>query len=99
EPQAGGTLNYYTPPDWPTLDPTVLAGLSIIHAARFIAIYDALVLQDPTTGELVYRVAESIESPDTKVWTIKLRPGVKFSDGTDFDAAAVKAYWDRTADP
>jgi peptide/nickel transport system substrate-binding protein len=34
-------------------------------------------------------------SPDGKAVTFKLRPGVKFSDGTDFDAAAVAFNLDR----
>jgi len=38
-------------------------------------------------------------SPDAKVYTIKLRQGVKFQDGTDFNAAAVKANFDRVTDP
>ena len=36
---------------------------------------------------------------DGKVWTLKLRAGVKFSDGTSYDAAAVKFNWERHADP
>lgn len=38
-------------------------------------------------------------SPDAKVYTVKLRQGVKFHDGTDFNAAAVKANFDRVTDP
>lgn len=38
-------------------------------------------------------------SPDAKVYTIRLRQGVKFQDGTDFNAAAVKANFDRVTDP
>ncbi|MET0704122.1 MAG: ABC transporter substrate-binding protein [Mycobacterium sp.] len=36
-------------------------------------------------------------SPDHKVYTFKLRQGVKFHDGTPFTAAAVKASFDRRA--
>ncbi|GLU31869.1 glutathione ABC transporter substrate-binding protein GsiB [Trinickia caryophylli] len=50
--------------------------------------------------KLVNVLAASYEaSPDARVYTIKLRPGVKFQDGTDFDAAAVKANFDRVTDP
>ena len=37
-------------------------------------------------------------SEDGKVYTFTLRQGVKFQDGTDFDAAAVKANLDRVLD-
>ncbi|WP_454692543.1 glutathione ABC transporter substrate-binding protein GsiB [Achromobacter aloeverae] len=38
-------------------------------------------------------------SPDGLVYTIKLRQGVKFQDGTDFNADAVKVNFDRVANP
>ncbi|AMG89780.1 MULTISPECIES: glutathione ABC transporter substrate-binding protein GsiB [Bordetella] len=38
-------------------------------------------------------------SPDGLVYTIKLRDGIKFHDGTDFNADAVKANFDRVANP
>lgn len=38
-------------------------------------------------------------SPDAKTYTFKLRQDVTFHDGTPFNAAAVKATFDRVADP
>ncbi|WP_206997137.1 glutathione ABC transporter substrate-binding protein GsiB [Trinickia mobilis] len=50
--------------------------------------------------KLVDVLATSYESsPDARVYTFKLRQGVKFQDGTDFNAAAVKANFDRITDP
>ncbi|WP_312739278.1 glutathione ABC transporter substrate-binding protein GsiB [Cedecea neteri] len=45
-------------------------------------------------------LAESYKvSDDGLVYTIKLRTGVKFQDGTDFNADAVKANLDRASNP
>ncbi|MBM7279228.1 ABC transporter substrate-binding protein [Gordonia rubripertincta] len=38
-------------------------------------------------------------SPDRKTYTFRLKPDVKFSDGTDLDAAAVKTNFDKYLDP
>ncbi|WP_039056430.1 glutathione ABC transporter substrate-binding protein GsiB [Enterobacter sp. Bisph1] len=38
-------------------------------------------------------------SADGMIYTLLLRQGVKFQDGTDFDAAAVKANLDRASNP
>ncbi len=45
-------------------------------------------------------LAESwVASPDALVWTLRLRQGVKFHDGTPFNAEAVKFNLDRFLDP
>jgi peptide/nickel transport system substrate-binding protein len=51
----------------------------------------------PGTSELVPALAEEFPtaSPDGKEWTIKLRRGLKFSDGTPFNAEVVKYSIDR----
>ena len=57
--------------------------------------YEPLVSRDEN-GKIVPNLAESWEiSPDGKVWTFKLRKGVKFHSGAPFNAEAVKATYER----
>lgn len=63
------------------------------------SIYDYLIEIDANTGELVPSLATEWSSPEGKVWTIKLRKGVKFHDGSDFTSADVKFTIERTQDP
>jgi peptide/nickel transport system substrate-binding protein len=59
-------------------------------------IYNRLTDFKPGTVELEPSLAtEWSSSTDGKTWTFKLRSGVKFHDGTDFDAEAVKFNVDR----
>jgi len=68
--------------------------------ARLIgrAIYDTLVDVDEQ-GNIIPVLAESWETPDPKTYVLHLKQGLKFTDGTDFDAEAVKFNIDRHLDP
>src|SRR5699024_6057205 len=61
-------------------------------------IYETLVDQDENM-ELQRGLAESWEDVEDDVWEFKLREGVKFHDGSDFNADAVKANIERIQDP
>jgi peptide/nickel transport system substrate-binding protein len=62
------------------------------------AIHDTLFGID-LNGRLVPQLVESWEQPDDKTFVLKLRQGVKFHDGTAFDAEAVKFNLDRVRNP
>lgn len=57
---------------------------------------EGLVGFKPGTADVEPRLAQSWQhTPDGRTWTFHLRQGVKFHDGTDFDAGAVCANFQR----
>lgn len=94
--QFGGELtilDWYEPA---SLDPIRLeynaSSQPLTHA---FAIYGALVYEDNATGAVVPHMAESLTTEDGLNWTLKLREGLTFTDGTPYDAEAVVYNWDR----
>ena len=80
-----------------SMDPANIPDTSAISATR--GCYEMLVHFNKDQ-ELEGQLAESWEvSDDSLTYTFHLREGVKFSDGTDFNAEAVKANYDRVLDP
>ncbi len=104
EPRAGGTLVVANEADFEGLDPHVQVATT---TARVIMnhIVEPLMLIDMTSEEnpppFIPGLAQSWEvSDDGKVYTFHLAEGVKFHDGMDFNAEAVKwnveRQWDQT---
>ena len=76
----GDPMNQYCPKD--------NGGNGSLHTFRMV--YEPL-LEQTAGGKLVPYLAESVTSTDNKVWTIKVRPNIKYHDGTSLDAANVIA--------
>src|SRR5262245_10253395 len=97
QPKTGGTLVYATGTDVQTLDPQFVTD---VPTSRIVMhIHETLVKPDEQ-GNMQPALATSWSTSDDKLtWTFKLRQGVKFHDGTPFNAAAVKATFERMRDP
>lgn len=80
-----------------TLDPAQAVTISDFRI--LCNIYDSLLHYKDGSLEVEPGLAESwTVSDDGKTYTFKLRQGVKFHDGTDFNADAVKFNFDRVTD-
>lgn len=96
-PVQGGDFTYAlaTSPD--TLDPR-RSGLAV-SVRVFGALYDTLLVRN-ADGSLGPSLATEWEQSDDGLsYTLKLKEGVKFQDGTPFNAEAVKYNFDSIIDP
>ena len=100
EQRRGGTLNFGVENEF--------AGFEVIKSASRLAINGAIAantIMEPLfrmddQGELIPVLGLSATpSEDGKIWTIKLRRGVQFHDGTPFNADAAVEHWRRLFDP
>src|SRR5689334_16284490 len=97
-PRHGGSATFGLPAEVSSLDPLALAGGADLGVAA--GIYDPLAARAGTGGGLGPWLADSWRSsPDLKTWTLRLHPGVRFQDGTPFDAGAVVFNIQRHLDP
>lgn len=92
----GGTLRVGQARSPVSLDPVL--GISLHEFHILYSIFDGLVGYDESLA-LKPALAESWQRTDPRTYVFKLRRGVKFHDGTDFDAAAVKWNIERILDP
>lgn len=81
-----------------TLNPINSSDAYATRVQQFVI--DNLLTKHPETNEYRPGLAESwTVSPDGKVYTFKLRQGIKFTDGTSLTAKDVKFSFDAVLDP
>jgi len=98
EPKVGGSLTVAMSTELTTLDP--IKGSANAMALVGSSVYDTLMVVPKIGDQPQPNIAKSlVESADQKTWTMTLPEGLKFSDGTPFDAAAVKFNLDRALVP
>ncbi len=93
----GGELVVLRASDATSLDPhfiTDIPSANIIHGK----VYETLVAFD-RDRKIAPLLAKEWEQKDDVTWTFILNEGIKFHDGADFNAEAVKATFDRILDP
>lgn len=101
EPVSGGTLTYLHAGRGLTDAPFEPADVSneMDAAGTYLnAVFGMLVYEDYESHEVVPWMAESLTPTDATHWVLTLREGVTFTDGTPFDAEAVKFNWERAED-
>ncbi|MGH8056677.1 MAG: ABC transporter substrate-binding protein, partial [Candidatus Entotheonellia bacterium] len=97
QPKAGGTLKIAFESDVPGMDPHTSLGVQV--QVLIPSLFSTLVTIDENL-EVVPDLARSWEVKDGgKTYIFHLHPGVKFHDGTECDAAAVKWNFDRLLNP
>ena len=98
EAKPGGAITVTYKDDVATLDPAI--GYDWQNWSMIKSLFDAMMDYEPGTTTLKPDLAESYEiSPDGKVFTFKLRDGVKFHNGRAMTAADVKYSLDRVTNP
>jgi peptide/nickel transport system substrate-binding protein len=97
-PQDGGTIVIGLQAEPVTLDPPQLSDYNTARAVYNM--YDGLLRFKDESTEVEPGLAEKWDiSEDGLAYTLYLRKGVKFHDGTDFNADVVKFNLDRQIDP
>ena len=99
QPKYGGTLRTVGELDAMGFD--AIKARSSIGAGSFVGnLVMERLFQRGKKDELIPVLGLSVSSSeDGKTWTVKLREGVKFHDGTPFNADAVVKHWQRLLNP
>jgi peptide/nickel transport system substrate-binding protein len=101
KPRPGGELIFVVPAEPPSFDAHREETFGMLHPGA--PHYSTLMRVDPTDRmgtKFIGDVAESwTVSPDRRTYTFKIRPGVKFHDGSVLTARDVKASYDHIIFP
>lgn len=97
EPKAGGDIIFGQDSEPDTLDPHVTGSRHTTIA--IVNVFDTLVVQDDDLSFKPWLAEKWEVSPDQLTYTFYLKKGVKFHDGTPFNAQAVKFSFDRMVNP
>jgi 4-phytase/acid phosphatase/peptide/nickel transport system substrate-binding protein len=98
-PVYGGTLTMGVDLDFRGFDPLKAGFIGIGDRSVIMAVEERLFDLDDK-GNLIPELGLSAKvSKDNKTWTIALRQGVSFHDGTPFNADAVVDHWQRLLEP
>ncbi|MBS2551567.1 hypothetical protein KGQ19_32335 [Catenulispora sp. NL8] len=99
QPVDGGTLRIGLDRPFAKIDPTDGSLMSQPLLILADAVFDPLMVNDAKGGVTPYLAKSFTPSGDAKTWTLQLRDGVKFSDGSALDAQAVIDHIHRLSDP
>lgn len=98
-PISGGTLRVTEMAQSTGFDPVQVFS-STSMPLTYSALYGQFLIPDPETGLYECGLCESFTTQDEgATWQVVTREGLTFSDGTPFDAEALKFNWDRMKDP
>ncbi|MBB3665607.1 peptide/nickel transport system substrate-binding protein [Prauserella sediminis] len=100
DPVQGGSARILIQDDPRSLDPAMLSNEAAFTASVGNALYGQLIVNDQDTGEISYLLAQDLTSKDAgETFTLTLKEGLEYSDGSPLTADDVKFNWEHIADP
>ncbi|MCP4575597.1 MAG: hypothetical protein GY846_04875 [Deltaproteobacteria bacterium] len=99
EPKYGGTFRFISEIDATGFD--AIKSRTSMGGGRLIGnlVMEKLFVRGKDDKLIPVLGLSATSSEDGKTWTVRLREGVKFHDGTPFNADAVVRHWQRLLDP
>ena len=97
KPRRGGTLQLGVPVDWRSLDPAVAFDAESAPLQKLL--FRGLIDFDDGIGLVPDQASDWNISPDGKIYTFHLRPGVRFANGREVEAEDYVFSFERILDP